>query len=102
MTLRPWHWKGVRTMIYDSLKHLEQYKELSPRLYRGLQLLCTTDFSTLEDKQYEVEGRDLFFSLRSYDSKPINDTPEAHREYVDIQFLVEGEEKIGVAPLASK
>lgn len=86
-------------MIYDSLKHLEQYEGTFPRLYRGLELLRTTDFSTLEDKLYEVEGRDLFFSLQSYDSKPANDTPEAHRDYIDIQFLVEGEEKIGIAPL---
>lgn len=68
-------------MIYDSLKHLEQYEGIFPRLYRGLELLRTTDFSTLEDKLYEVEGRDLFFSLQSYDSKPANDTPEAHRDY---------------------
>ncbi len=86
-------------MIYDSLKRLERYEGLFPRLYRGLELLRTTDFSTLEDKLYEVEGRDLFFSLQSYDSKPANDTPEAHRDYIDIQFLVEGEEKIGIAPL---
>lgn len=86
-------------MIYDSLKHLEQYQGIFPQLYRGLELLRTTDFSTLEDKLYEVEGRDLFFSLQSYDSKPANDTPEAHRDYIDIQFLVEGEEKIGIAPL---
>lgn len=86
-------------MIYDSLKHLEQYKGIFPRLYRGLELLRTTDFSALEDKLYEVEGRDLFFSLQSYESKPANDTPEAHRDYIDIQFLVEGAEKIGVALL---
>lgn len=27
--------------------------------------------------------------------------PEAHRKYIDIQYLIEGEELIGVAPLAS-
>lgn len=86
-------------MIYDSLKHLSEYQGIDPRLFRALQLLQDTDFSQLEDGQYEVEGRDLFFSLQSYDSKEINDTPEAHREYIDIQFLIQGREKIGVAPL---
>lgn len=86
-------------MIYDSLRHLEQYRGLAPRLYRGLELLRTTDFSALEDGAYEVEGRDLFFSLQSYQTKPVNLTPEAHRAYIDIQFLVEGEEKVGIAPL---
>lgn len=86
-------------MIYDTLKHLEQYQGLFPRLYRGLELLRTTDFSSLADGPYEVEGKELFFSLQSYESKPANLTPEAHRDYIDIQFLVEGAEKVGVAPL---
>lgn len=86
-------------MIYDTLKHLEQYQGLAPRLYRGLELLRTTDFSSLADGPYEVEGKELFFSLQSYESKPANLTPEAHRDYIDIQFLVEGAEKVGVAPL---
>ena len=86
-------------MIYDTLNHLEQYQGLFPRLYRGLELLRTTDFSSLADGPYEVEGKDLFFSLQSYESKPANLTPEAHRDYIDIQFLVSGREKMGVAPL---
>lgn len=86
-------------MIYDNLNHLDQYQGLSPRLVRGLELLRTTDFSTVEDGQYEIDGQNLFFSLQSYESKPANNTPEAHRDYIDIQFLVEGTEKIGVAPL---
>ena len=58
------------------------------------------DFSQYEDgKQYEVDGRNLFFFLQTYENKPANDTPEAHRTYVDIQYLVSGAEKVGVAPL---
>ena len=65
-------------MIYDSLKHLEAYKGVHPGVYRGLKLLAETDFSTLEAKRYEVDGDNLFFSIQTYDSKPVNDTPEAH------------------------
>lgn len=88
------------SMIYDTLQHLEQYEGIHPGVYRGLQLLRDTDFSALEDqKQYEVDGRNLFFSLQTYQSKLDNDTPEAHRDYIDIQYLIEGQEKVGVAPL---
>lgn len=87
-------------MIYDTLKHLEQYKEVHPGIYRGLQVLSQIDFSALEDqKQYEVDGREVYFFLQSYESKPDNDTPEAHRDYIDIQYLITGREKVGVAPL---
>ena len=44
----------------------------------------------------EVDGEDLFYLLQSYESKPANDTPEAHKKYVDIQFLISGREKMGV------
>ena len=86
-------------MIYDSLKHLEAYKGIHPGIYRGLELLRDTDFSQQEDGRHEVAGDDLFYLLQSYDSKEVNDTPEAHRKYADIQFLISGREKIGVGAL---
>lgn len=86
-------------MLYGTLKHLDSYRGIHPGIMRGLELLRDTDFSQLEDKRYEVDGDNLFFSLQSYESKPSNDTPEAHKQYVDIQFLVSGRERMGVAPL---
>lgn len=86
-------------MIYDSVKHIENYRGIHPGVYRGLELLRDTDFSQLQDERYEVDGDKLFFFLQSYENKPDNDTPEAHRKYVDIQFLISGREKMGVAPL---
>lgn len=88
-------------MIYDSIKHIDAYKGIHPGVYRALELLRDTDFTKLEDGRYEVDGDNLFFLLQSYETKPGNDTPEAHRAYIDIQFLVSGQEKIGVAPLES-
>lgn len=86
-------------MIYDSLKHLTQYQGLSPAISQGLELLLHTDFSSLPDGRHEVDGSHLYFSLQSYETKQTNDTPESHRKYIDIQFLIEGQEKIGIAPL---
>ena len=86
-------------MLYGTLKHLDSYRGIHPGVMRGLEILRDTDFSQLEDKRYDVDGDNLFFSLQSYESKPFNDTPEAHRKYVDIQCLVSGRERMGVAPL---
>lgn len=86
-------------MIYDTVEHLEQYQGISPRIYRGLELLRDTDFSSLADGRYEVEGSDLFYFLQSYETKEANDTPEAHKDYLDIQYLLEGREWVGVGPL---
>ncbi len=86
-------------MIYDTLQHLETYKGIHPGVMRGLELLRDTDLSGMEDGRHEVDGDDLFFLLQSYDSKEVNDTPEAHRTYIDIQCLLSGEELVGVAPV---
>lgn len=86
-------------MIYDTLAHLESYRGVHPGVMKGLELLRDTDFSHMEDGRYEVDGDGLFFMLQSYDTKAVNDTPEAHRKYIDIQFLISGAELMGVAPL---
>ena len=86
-------------MIFDSLNHIEAYKGIHPGVYKGLCLLRDTDFSKLEDQRYEVDGDDLFFFVQSYESNPSNDTPEAHRKYIDIQCVLSGGETMGVAPL---
>lgn len=85
-------------MILDTLEHIETYQALSPRLYKGLQLLRDYDFSTLEDGKHTVDGDDLFFLLQSYHVDATNEKPEAHRTYIDIQFILSGAECIGVAP----
>ena len=86
-------------MIFDSLAHIDQYKTTHPGLYKALTILRDTDFSKMEDGTVEVEGRDLFYFLQSYETKADNDTPEAHRKYADIQAVLVGAEKIGVGAL---
>ena len=87
-------------MIYDKIEHIETYAPISERLAKGLHLLKETDFSVLEPGRYEVEGSDLYFMVQRYQSKEKNDTPEAHKNYIDIQYLLSGEELIGVGALA--
>ena len=86
-------------MIYDTLDHLEAYRGVHPGVMRGLELLRDTDFSQGEDGRQESDGERLFILLQSYETKPENDTPEAHRKYIDIQYLLSGQEQMGVGPL---
>lgn len=87
-------------MIYDTLDHIQQYEGILPGVMKGLHLLADTDFSAWEDGRHAIDGDDLFILLQSYDTKPVNDTPEAHKKYIDIQYLLFGEERIAVAPVA--
>lgn len=86
-------------MIYDTLSHIQQYEGIHPGVIQGLRFLAETDFTKLPDERLELDGDNVFAFLQSYETKLQNDTPEAHREYIDIQYLVEGEELVGVGPL---
>lgn len=86
-------------MIYDTLPHIDAYQHLHPRIAQALKLLRDTDFSQQPDGTYEVEGRDLFYFLQTYETKPENPTPEAHKLYADIMLMLSGEEIVEVAPL---
>ena len=86
-------------MIYDRLDHIDVYKHVHPGVYKALCMLRDTDFSGMEDGRYEVDGEELFFLLQSYEPNPANETPEAHKKYIDIQCLLSGIEAMGVGAL---
>lgn len=88
-------------MIYGTLKDLERYEAVSPALAKGLRFLADTDFTGKGPGNIEIDGETVYAFIQEYETKPVNDTPEAHRKYADIQYLLDGEELIGVAPLSA-
>ncbi len=86
-------------MIYDTLAHWERYKDLHPGVAAGLRWLAETDLSALADGRYEVDGDKVFVNVMSYTTLADNPTPERHETYIDIFYLLEGEELVGVCPV---
>lgn len=84
-------------MIKDNLLHIDYYNYLSPGIYWGLNYLKNTNFSTMENGKYEIKEDKAWAIVQDYNSKPESEGKfEAHRKFVDIQFIIEGEEQIGV------
>ena len=87
-------------MIKDNLQHIDYYNYLSPGIYFGLKYLKNTDFSTMGNGKYEIKEGKVWAIVQDYNSKPESEGKfEAHRKFIDIQFIIEGEEKIGVGNL---
>lgn len=86
-------------MIFDTLKNVDNYKGLG-RVYEALKFLAETDFNKIDLGRYELDGDNIFYMVQSYDTDPLKTVSEAHRKYIDIQFMVEGEEIIGVADIS--
>jgi YhcH/YjgK/YiaL family protein len=83
-------------MIADTIKNRMQYCGLSPRMKAAFEYLSGTDFSKIEAGRYDIDGSNLFALVQAYDSIPKEEGKwECHRNYIDIQYIVEGVEQIG-------
>lgn len=58
--------------------------------------------SKLEPKRYDIDGNNLFATISEYLSKNEEVAKfEAHRKYIDIQYVISGKEIINIAPLTT-
>lgn len=71
------------------------YSEFSENIQKGLEYLKNADWKALKDGRYEIDGDNIYINIQTYQTKPDADF-EAHRKYIDIQYIISGEEKIGV------
>ena len=85
-------------MIYDKLENIGSYEGLQPEIIEGLKTLRDTDFAKTEDGHYELDGDRLYMNVMTAELKEFNDRPESHKKYIDIQYVIDGREDIGVAP----
>ncbi len=81
----------------DKLDTLLPY--LSVRLSKALAYLRDTDFDKLPDGEYEIEGKDIYAKVRNAKTKSKEGSrPETHKKYIDVQYIISGEELICCAP----
>lgn len=85
-------------VVIDHIKNASLYYSAGERIATALRFLEENDFSKMEPGRYEIDGPNIYFLVQHYESKPIEEGKwEAHRRYIDIQFVAEGEELIGHA-----
>ena len=88
-------------MIVDRLTNAEQYRQIAPRLWQGLQFLTSHNLAELELGKHSIDGDNLYALVQEYTTKlPAECKYEAHRKFGDIQTLASGSERIGWAHLA--
>jgi YhcH/YjgK/YiaL family protein len=83
-------------MILDRLEHAWMYRPLSVEIARALDYLQQTNLAELADGRYELDGDRLFAIVQRYRPKPLTEAMwEAHRRYIDVQYVVTGCERMG-------
>jgi YhcH/YjgK/YiaL family protein len=87
-------------MIKDTIDNAEIYYSLSENLKKGFEWIKNSNIELLSDGRYEIDGNNVFASVQTYETKE-DAKYEAHRKYIDIQYMIFGAEKIGIANLTS-
>ncbi len=86
-------------MIFGNIKNFNSSKTiLSPAILKALKYVKESDFKNMEAGVYEIDGKNLYAQVFDIDTKDKSETrPEVHREYIDLQYSVCGNEIIGYA-----
>lgn len=89
-------------MIIDHIENAAAYGGLGERVRMALDYLAKTDVTELAPGRYEVDDDKVFALVQRYDTKPREKGVwEAHRRYIDLQYVASGIETMGYAPLGS-
>ena len=87
-------------MIIDRLANRAPLFQLSPRLARALDYLRATDVRSVTLGRHDIDGDRLFALVQEYTTRAADQCVwEAHRRYIDVQFVVAGVERMGYANL---
>ena len=89
-------------MILATIEQAYRYANCHKGLSRGFEFLQTTKLDELPDGKLEIDGGRLY-AIVAHDQGRGRDGAilEAHRKYIDIQYVISGNELIGWQPLAS-
>ena len=90
-------------MIIDHLENAEIYSNMGDRIALALKYISETDFSLVEKGKYPIDGDLVYAVVSEYHTKPIADCKiEAHKKYIDVQYIISGEEAMGLTLLTDQ
>jgi len=83
-------------MVFDLFDNAQRYESLHPRFRAAFAFLRRPDLAALPDGRHEIDD-DRAFAILGGGSQVgrSNAKLEAHRKYIDIRFMVDGDEVVG-------
>jgi YhcH/YjgK/YiaL family protein len=84
-------------MIYDRLENMNLYCQPGTLLHRAI-VYAHDVAPTVADGRTDIDGERLYASVATYETGSREERRfEAHRKYIDVQVLLEGEESIDIS-----
>lgn len=80
-------------MILGNLNDINLKNDIPEQIWNALKFVRDNDLNKLDDGRYNIDGDNLFINVMTVDSvSKDSKSCELHRNYADIQILIEGEE----------
>lgn len=90
-------------MVFASVNALECPCKHPPAIQTALTWITEHDVAHMGTGVYEIQGRDLYVNVQDITTQPVeNCYPERHNDYLDIQYVVSGAERMGYVPCTGK
>lgn len=88
-------------MIFDKMENISAHFDEVPLLKQVASFVREFEEKALPDGQYPIDGERAFANIQSYRTKAqtAENHFEAHKKYMDVQYIVRGVEKIRWARL---
>lgn len=88
-------------MIIDKLENSGTYESIHPLFSRAFDTIKSIDVTKFVVGRQSLIGDELFVIMQQYETKPQEQGVwESHRKYIDIQYILEGEELINTASIS--
>jgi YhcH/YjgK/YiaL family protein len=96
---------GLKLKLNSSTNNVEfakQYAANKAAWDKAFEFLRERNLETIEPGKYPLDGDNVYASITEGPSKePEQAAWESHQNYIDLQYVIRGKEKIGVAPIES-
>ena len=83
-------------MIIDKLQHAENYYNMHPAFEKEFTFLRQEGLAELPAERYEIDGEQLYCMITKGPGRSRKEAKlEAHRKYIDIQYVIAGTDEMG-------
>lgn len=88
-------------MVLDTFKYKESYLSMNSRFITAFRFIEQCILHSPVAGRYELDGEKVYAMVQEYTTKPSQEVQwESHRRYIDIQFILSGQEIIESANIS--
>ncbi len=85
-------------MIIDRINNAHLYYKVNAKFKQAFDYIRQINVDTIPAGKYEIDSEAMYVLVQEYNTKMKDQGAwEAHRRYIDLQYVVQGAEKIGYA-----